>query len=170
MKVAINRRWWLIGLAFAGTLAAKNYVDSSTHRSTVIAAATDGTQITANRPSGRQNTLQHLELGLLHTSKNLADTSDLFRRKSWYVPPPPAPLPPPPVPVAPPLPFTFLGKVQKADGKLTLFLADKDRVYLIHGGEILAHTYHVDGIEHGKLVITYIPLKKKQYLNIMETH
>lgn len=172
MKLKLNRhsQWWLIGLALAGTLAAKNYIDGTRQKPAAAAPTTGGNNRNGTQISIHQEMPIHLVLEQLHRKKNLENADDLFRRKSWYIAPPPVPAAPPPAPVAPPLPFTFLGKVMKPDGSLTLFLSDKNRVYLVHGGETLAHTYHVDGIEHGKLAFTYLPLKKKQYLNIMEAH
>ena len=92
--------------------------------------------------------------------------ADLFRAKSWYVPPPPPPPAPPPAPTAPPLPFTFLGKMLEPQGKLTIILAGDNRVYLVSEGETIDNTYHVDGVEGGQLALTYLPLQIKQYLNI----
>lgn len=95
-----------------------------------------------------------------------------FTAKSWYVPPPPPPTPPPtplPTPTAPPLPFTFLGQMQESQGKLTIFLANGNQVYLVTQGETIDNTYSVDGIVEGKLGFTYLPLKTKQYLSVGET-
>lgn len=92
--------------------------------------------------------------------------AELFHAKSWYVPPPPPPPAPPPAPTAPPLPFTFLGKMLEPQGKLTIILAGDNRVYLVSEGETIDNTYHVDGVEGGQLALTYLPLQKKQYLNI----
>jgi len=105
-----------------------------------------------------------------------ADTQavDLFATKSWFVPPPPAPPPPPPAPAAatppsaPPLPFTFLGKMQEPGAKLIIFLVNGERVLTVTEGEIIDNTYSVDGIEQGQMVLTYLPLKIKQYIDIGE--
>jgi hypothetical protein len=171
MKPGFNKRWWwwLAGLAVTLTLVAKNHSNDSYHATSAV-TVTDHTRHLRSHRASKDNRPQYIALNLLHRSKTSDDTSDLFRSKSWYVPPPPAPPAPPPIATAPPLPFTFIGKVQKPDGKLTLFLSDQNRVYLVHGGETLSHTYHVDGIEHGKLALTYLPLKKKQYLNLVEAH
>lgn len=93
----------------------------------------------------------------------------VFIAKSWYVPPPPPPPVPAPAPSAPPLPFTFMGKMQEAGGKLTIYLSDRNRVHLVSGGEIIDDTYRVDGIENGKLALTYLPLQIKQYVVLGET-
>lgn len=95
-------------------------------------------------------------------------TTDAFGVKSWYVPPPPPPPAPPPVPTAPPLPFNFLGKESRSDGTLTFFLAAHDRVYLVHEGDTIDATYHVDGIKNGQLALTYLPMQITQYLNTGE--
>ena len=111
--------------------------------------------------------LERLKRAQMHVKK-----AEIFSAKSWYVPPPPPPpaLPvAPPPPSAPPLPFTFLGQIQKPDGKLTIFLSGVNRVYLVSEGETIDNTYHVDGIEDGRLVLTYLPLQIKQYLDLGET-
>ncbi len=109
-----------------------------------------------------------IDLERLKRSPSSQKTKDIFRTKSWYVPPPPPPPAPPPAPTAPPLPFSFLGTVQESDGNMTIFLSGKDRVYLIKSGDTIDGTYHVDGIENGQLALTYLPLRVKQYLNMGE--
>jgi hypothetical protein len=94
------------------------------------------------------------------------EKSDSFRSKAWYVPKPPPPPPPPPPPTAPPLPFSFLGRIQDDSGTTTLFLSDNVQVHLVHTGDKINNTYSVDGIEDGKLVLTYLPLNIKQYLSV----
>lgn len=91
--------------------------------------------------------------------------SDLFKSKSWYVPPPPPkPLPPAP-PTAPPLPFTFLGKLLE-EGKITVFLTKQDRNYVIKAGDVIDGTYRVDAIQPSTLSLTYLPLDIKQSMSI----
>ena len=107
--------------------------------------------------------LERLKRARMHVKK-----VEIFGAKSWYVPPPPPPPVPPPPPSAPPLPFTFLGKIQESEGKPTIFLAGENRVYLVREGETIDNTYSVDGIENGKLELTYLPLKIKQYINMGE--
>lgn len=168
MKPTINKRWrwWLTGLALTLALVAKGYLDDLNHARTAV--ANDHERHAAALPSASEAQPQALALDQLQRSEKMADTADLFRPRSWYVPPLPVPPAPPPAPTAPPLPFTFLGKVKNPDGSQTLFLSDQERVYLVHGGETLGKNYHVDGIEHGKLVLTYLPLNKKQFLNLAE--
>ena len=165
-----NKRWWLWGIALVGSIilvvtgrgqSAPDTADTIArpsrahvrHRQTVPQTAQDGPLLAA---TARPN-------------MDVA-SADLFRRKRWYTPPPPPPKAPPPAPTAPPLPFTFLGKVKKPDGSVTFFISDQQRVYLVHGGETLRHQYHVDGISNGRLALTYLPLHKKQYLNLVGAH
>jgi len=93
----------------------------------------------------------------------------VFIAKSWYVPPPPPPPLPAPPPSVPPLPFTFMGKMQETGGKQTIYLAGNNQVYLVSGGEIIDNNYRVDGIENGKLALTYLPLQVKQYIIMGDT-
>jgi len=164
-----RRQWWQIALALTLALLIKIYLDDTNHAEDVVAVTTVNDRH-AEHQSEKNGEAQVLSLNQIKQSRTDDDNSDLFSTKSWYVPPPPVPPAPPPAPTAPPLPFTFMGKVQNPDGSQTLFLSDQKRVYLVHGGETLAKNYHVDGIEHGKLVLTYLPLNKKQYLNLAEAH
>jgi hypothetical protein len=99
---------------------------------------------------------------------------EIFGPQSWYIPPPPPPRrpppppPSPPPPSAPPLPFTFLGKMEVPGGKMTIYLEGRNRLYLVTKGETIDNTYHVDGIEAGQIALTYLPLKIKQYISMGE--
>ena len=95
--------------------------------------------------------------------------ASLFSSQSWYVaPPPPAPVvhQPPPLPTAPPLPFAFMGSYKAEGGGSTYFLTAGDRVYDVRVGDTLDNTYSVDGIESGRLLLTYLPLKVQQSLAV----
>ncbi len=110
--------------------------------------------------------IDSLSLERLKRARMNVRKSGTFAAKSWYVPTPtPKPLPTPP-PSAPPLPFTYLGKIQEAQGKLTFFLSDGNQMRLVGTGETINDTYSVDGVEDGRLVLTYLPLHIKQYLSL----
>ncbi len=102
------------------------------------------------------------------------DAIDIFRGKSWYVPPPPPPpLPPPkpeppPAPVAPPIPYVFMGSYRGDDGKLIIFLTRGDRVYSVSPGDMLEGIYRVEEIVSGRLVLIYTPLNIRQTISIGE--
>jgi hypothetical protein len=91
-----------------------------------------------------------------------------FGIKSWFVPPPtPAPKPLPiPKPDAPPLPFAFVGKLNKSAEHWVVYLTKGEQLFSVSQGETFDNTYSLDGIENGNLVITYIPLSIKQLLPI----
>ncbi len=97
----------------------------------------------------------------------------LFTAQSWYVaPPPPPPAPavyqPPPAPTAPPLPFVFMGSYKSEDGGSTYFLTAGDRVYDVKVGDNLDNTYSVDSVKSGQMLLTYMPLKIQQTLQVGE--
>lgn len=168
MKKIINTRWrWLLsGLALSLALVISSYF-SDTPQNTISQGTSKNNVFHAGSHKRHDTThTQNIALNQLKRSRVVANVDGVFRPKSWYVPPPPPKAPPPPAPMAPPLPFTFLGKVQKPDGSLTIVIANKSRVFLVHGGETLDNNYHVDGIENGKLALTYQPMKKKQYLDL----
>jgi hypothetical protein len=89
-----------------------------------------------------------------------------FGAKSWYVPPPPPPPEPLPKPTAPPLPFTYVGKLQEDDGHWVIYLVKGDQSYAVSKGETFDSVYRLEGIENGNLVIQYLPLSIKQILAI----
>ena len=136
--------------------------------------ASDVAQLTTRQPPSAPATaagadrIDNISLERLKRARMHVKKVEIFSPKSWYVPPPPPPPVPPPPPSAPPLPFTFLGKIQEPQGKPTIFLAGENRVYLVREGETIDNTYSVDGIENGKLELTYLPLKIKQYINVGE--
>jgi len=99
--------------------------------------------------------------------------SNLFAPHSWYTPPPPppqrrsAPAPAPATPTAPPLPFTFLGSMQRGN-EMVYFLTRGDRAYDVKVGDVLDKTYKVEGVSNGRLIFTYLPLATSQGLQIGE--
>ncbi|MES2356525.1 MAG: hypothetical protein V4568_19415 [Pseudomonadota bacterium] len=89
-----------------------------------------------------------------------------FGTKSWYTPPPPAPEPPPPKPTAPPLPFTYIGKMQEEGGQWVVYFAKGDQFFTVAKGQTFDNVYRLEGIENGNIVIQYLPLSIKQLLPI----
>lgn len=97
---------------------------------------------------------------------------NLFAPHSWYTPPPPpprraAPPPAPAEPSAPPLPFQYLGSMERG-GATVYFLTRGDRTYDVKVGDVLDNTYKVDGVSNGRLMFTYLPLATSQGLQIGE--
>lgn len=94
---------------------------------------------------------------------------NLFPHQTWQPPPPPPPkaqpLPPPPPPEPPPLPFSYLGRWAEG-GKETVFLAQGDRVYPAHTGDVLANSWRLDTVGPNQLQFTYLPMDRTQTMRI----
>jgi hypothetical protein len=101
---------------------------------------------------------------------------DAFAALNWLPPPPPvrvappAPPPPPPAPVAPPLPFTYVGLLEKGAAKPQAFISKGDSLLVVSAGDLLDNnTYRVDTLTAQQIVITYLPLNTPQTLNLLGT-
>jgi hypothetical protein len=166
--VGSKNQWWLISIfaAIVGFLAIRapdgelsvDVKSSTTHSEKRI----DGASVQSQIPELKARDFDFSAL------------NDLFKSKSWFVPPPPpkpAPPPPPKVeypqpPTAPPLPYTYLGSYQEPGGKLAIYLTRLGKVYLVSSGDTLENLYHIDDIQDGYLGMTYLPLNIKQTLRI----
>jgi hypothetical protein len=94
--------------------------------------------------------------------------ADPFIATSFVPPPPPAPVviaPPPPAPKAPPLPFTFVGLLEKGAGKPSAFLARGEALLVVSEGETVETDYRIESLSPTEVVLTYLPLHERQRLN-----
>lgn len=99
---------------------------------------------------------------------------DPFAVLSWLPPPPPPPPPPAPAPppkpvepVAPPLPFVFVGMLERGAEKSEAFLAKGETLFVVSVGDKLeGNTYRVDALNANELILTYLPLNTPQTLNV----
>ena len=94
---------------------------------------------------------------------------ELFANQVWQKPPPPPPPapppPPPPPPTAPPLPFTFIGMLERGTAKPEAFLAKADALLVVSVGDVLDNnTYRVETLTPNEVVMTYLPLNIRQTL------
>lgn len=184
--VATKRKIWL-GLALILTLAATAYLwvnDAKTvgEADLVVAAA----EPQANRTTSATNDAARTPDKL--PDRELQEASrDIFvvprkepepeQKKSavTLAPPPPVNLSAPPVaqvappPTAPPLPFTYIGRLDE-DGKYTVFLGARGRNYAVKVGEVIAQVYRVDEIKPPMMTMTYLPLSIKQTMQIGEAN
>lgn len=117
--------------------------------------------------------VERLRLDLLDRPPSERPVQDLFAAKSWVPPPPPpppppkpAPPPPPPPPTAPPLPFTFMGKLQEDEQPWIVYLVRGERVYSVREGDVIDGTYRVGPLQGGQLTLTYLPLEIPQFLAV----
>lgn len=93
------------------------------------------------------------------------EIDNIFAARSWYVPPPPPkPLPPPP-PTAPPMPFTYMGKLEE-QGRTVVFLSREGVNYSVEQGDQIEGTYRVEAISPHAVILTYLPLDIRQTLPI----
>jgi hypothetical protein len=99
---------------------------------------------------------------------------DPFASLSWLPPPPPpppapapAPPPKPAEPVTPPLPFTFVGMLERGAAKPEAFLAKGDVLLVVSVGDMLDNnTYRVDSMTSNEVVMTYLPMNIQQTLSV----
>jgi hypothetical protein len=100
------------------------------------------------------------------------DTGQPFASLSWVVaPPPPKPLvvvaAPPAPPVAPPLPFTFVGLVEKGTPKPQAFLSRGDELLVVAAGDLLdGGNYRIEAVDASQIVFIHLPTKTKQVINL----
>jgi hypothetical protein len=97
--------------------------------------------------------------------------NDPFSVQSWLPPPPP----PPPVavakvpeapPVAPPLRFSYVGTLNRDQGKTQVFLANGDQLLIVSPGDVIDGRYRLESIAATGAVFTYLPLNERQELTI----
>ena len=99
-----------------------------------------------------------------------AAATDPFVAVSFVPPPPPAPVvvapppPPPPAPKAPPLPFTFVGLLERGAGKPAAFLARGEALLVVSEGDTVESDYRVESLSSTEVVLTYLPLRERQKL------
>jgi hypothetical protein len=101
------------------------------------------------------------------------DTGQPFVSTSWLPPPPPPPKPvvaiaaPPAAPVAPPLPFTFVGLVEKGTPRPQAFLARGEELLVVSQGDVLDNgAYRVDTLTPSQIVFIHVPTNTKQTISL----
>jgi len=72
---------------------------------------------------------------------------------------------PPPARQAPPLPFAFLGRLIE-EGRVTVFLTDGDRNWVVRAGDTIDGAYRVEAIADRTMTLTYLALETRQELAI----
>lgn len=97
---------------------------------------------------------------------------DAFATQSWLPPPPvvkaaPPPSPPKPeAPVAPPLPYVYLGLIERSNTKPQAFLGKGDAMLAVTAGDPLEGIYRVESLNAQQIVITHLPTNTTQTLTI----
>jgi len=101
------------------------------------------------------------------------ETGQPFASLSWVAPPPPPPKPlvvvaaPPAAPVAPPLPFAFVGLVEKGTPKPQAFLSKGDELLVVAMGDLLdGGNYRVDAVSPTQIVFVHLPTNTRQVITL----
>jgi hypothetical protein len=109
------------------------------------------------------------KLASLRKPMSLESRNNPFVASSWLPPPPPvvqaAPEPPPP-PTAPPVPYTYLGKLDGSTLKPQIFLSRGDQLLIVSQGEVVDAQYRVESISDSDVVLTYLPLNQRQVVSM----
>jgi hypothetical protein len=182
----LNKPMRLLFIACAGisTFVVSAQLAGSRNRSdtlaelVVVAAKTSAPPVGARSPAAMGAAAASMPeadspLSLDNRARSIPKTNgDLFTHLSWLPPPlppaPAAPPPPPPKPAepkAPPLPFTFIGMLERGAVKPEAFLTKADTLLVVAAGDLLDNnTYRVDSLNVNEVVMTYLPLNIQQTL------
>lgn len=142
--------------------------DQDDRLSTAITRVSSGPAPTVAHRGEADEAKAILQMAQLRRDAVVVGEQNPFSPKSWYVPPPPPPAPVAEKPGIPPLPFTYVGRVDDADGKWIIYLAKGAQSYVVQAGDTIDNTYRIEKIEEGSLVIRYLPMDSKQTLQIGE--
>ncbi|SFU62271.1 hypothetical protein SAMN05216350_103193 [Polaromonas sp. YR568] len=170
MSTALTPRHLVLGLALCITLAATVWVSQSESEGDgpepdVSAAARPERAPQASRREASADGTPVLLLDRLSRRAPAGPNQDAFAGRSWVAPPPPAAEAPPAAPSAPPLPFTYIGKMQQGEtGPVTIHLMQGEQSYSVKKGDVIDKTYRVESIDTAHIVLTYLPLAIKQTL------
>lgn len=167
------RRIVLFGL-LGLTVAAMKWVDGEPQVAPSAQAREEGARPTgpAARPV-EQAPVPGLDLSRLRRD-SIPVRGDAFGPRNWDPPPPKVVraarvetvvAPPPPPPQAPPLPFTYLGRLDEGN-RTTVFLAGPSKDHAVTTGAVIDGVYRVDEITPQRVVVTYLPLGQQQSLSI----
>lgn len=164
---AARLRQTILFAALAASLGAALWVRGQDEERESVAAPVkrDAGQAVAEPEAAEE---PRLALARLHHREPSGTDADPFRVKTWYVAPPPPPPAPPPQPSAPPLPFKYMGSFEEpSSGKLIVYLVKGDESFPVSPGDKFDDDrYQFDGVERGRIAITYLPLAIKQNLNL----
>lgn len=167
MSAAVNRRRIVLGAALGATLAAALWLSQGegTDNASEVAgmAAPVGPRLPARREAAPD--APSVQLGRPAQRAATDPTRDAFVSRSWVTPPPRVQEAPRLAPSAPPLPFTYMGKLQEGEtGPVTVYLMLGEQAYSVKKGDVIDKTYRVESITDQQIVLTYLPMAIKQTL------
>jgi len=169
MAIPARQRWVFYAIVLVLTLTAVRWAggqDRAEPGATVASQADRPERPARAAPAAAEGTtpVPEVRLDRLERRAAAAPAGDPFQARSWESKLVVArrSLPPPP-PQAPPLPFAYLGKL--IDGEqTTVFLATRDRNYVVRPGDTLDGRYRVEELEEDGVGLTYLPLGTRQTL------
>jgi hypothetical protein len=178
MRLSPKLRGAMLIVALAATLGAVHWADSLPDATETKhgARADSRSHVTRDKPSSAPSTA--LDLQKLQRRPQSEPESDPFGTRDFTPPPPPKPkreasaggpgamqAPAPPPPQAPPLPFTYMGRLDE-DQDTTVFLTAGDRNLVVKPGDVIDNTYKLEQVTQSSVVLTYLPMNQKQTLAI----
>ncbi|CAN5817975.1 hypothetical protein BH11PSE8_BH11PSE8_39950 [soil metagenome] len=147
-------------------------------RTAEAALSADMPAVTSAVTSAATSAERDASLGPPERSRVAPDgKGDPFTSRSWLPPPPPPPAPvaappapKPPPPSAPPLPFAFVGMLERGNNQPQAFLAKGEALLVVAAGDTLENnTYRVESLTPQQIVITYLPMNTRQTLLVSGT-
>ena len=111
---------------------------------------------------------QDFDLSRLERPEAAAPAGDPFAKRSFGAPAAAQAAGAPAKPQAPELPFRYMGKVIE-DGKLEILLLRGEEHFSVAAGQKIGDEYRLDKVTASSLTFTYLPMKKKQTLEIIPT-
>ena len=179
MRISPKLRAAILIVGLGATLAAVRWADSLPE---VADPSTDAKAESRPHPRARREQqavtqTTALDLQKLQRGPQSEPESDPFGTRDFRPPPPPKPkgspitasaavlAPPPPPPQAPPLPFTYLGRLDE-EQNTTVFLTAGDRNLVVKPGDLIDNTYKVEQVTESTVVLTYLPMNQRQTLAI----
>jgi hypothetical protein len=108
------------------------------------------------------------DISRLERPEATTPAGDPFARRSFAPPAAAHAAAAPARPEAPELPFRYMGKVIE-DGKLEILLLRGEESFAVAAGQKVGEEYRLDKVTASSLTFTYLPMKKKQTLEIIPT-
>lgn len=167
MALSARQRWFVLGSALAVTLGLAAWLGNGPEEAAEEPAAKPAA--TAEKPagpsqSGRVGQLAGTPPGTAGEAGQGGQIVDVFAPQSWRPAAPPAQAAPS-APEMPALPFTYFGKLIEG-GRVTVYLATADRNLAVRTGDVIDRAWRVDSIGPTAMVFSYLPMGKKQSLEI----
>jgi hypothetical protein len=171
------KRWAVLGSAAAVTLVLIFNGGPGDDSAVVQPVVRDGAAADTSREASKHAVAEAADAPNVPARDKVqtAAANNPFAPHGWLPPPPPPlpvapppPPPPPPPPTAPPVPFKFIGQFAEKSGnaKPAAFLTKGEALLVVHVGDVLENTYKVESFDAAHVVVTYLPLKQQQNIDV----